>query len=320
MSLGREDRMAHLDKTYPGLSIKRQCDALSLNRSSLYYEAKDPSGEDETLLNQIRDIWEKWPFYGYRRIHITLIKQGLSVNRKRVQRLMKEAGIQAIYPRPNTSANIKDHRKYPYALRDIDIIRPNQVWATDITYIKLPTGFVYLVAILDVFSRRILSWRLSNSLSTIFCLEALNEALDTYGAPKIFNSDQGAQFTSDEWIYTLVNWGIQPSMTGVGRCLDNIHQERFWRTLKYENTYIYGYDDMVDARLKIGNFIEFYNHERPHQSLDYQTPDEVYRVDSLGRAKSDLAKRTILTLEELPSLGHNFKIKQNVKSELISLI
>ena len=177
-----------------------------------------------------------------------------------------------------------------------------------------------MVAILDVFSRRILSWRLSNSLSTIFCLEALNEALDTYGAPEIFNSDQGSQFTSDEWIYTLVNWAIKLSMTGVGRCLDNIHQERFWRTLKYENTYIYGYDDMVDARLKISNFIEFYNYERPHQSLDYQTPDEVYRLNFLGNTKTDLVERSILTLEEFPSLGHNFKIKQNVNSELISLI
>ena len=189
--------MAHLDKAYLGLSIKRHCETLSLNRSSLYYKSKELSDADEILLNQIRDIWEKYPFYGYRRIHFTLIQQGLCVNRKRVQRLMKEAGIRAIYPRPNTSANIKEHRRYPYLLRDIDITRPNQVWSTDITYIKLPTGFAYLVGILDVFSRRILSWRLSNSLRTIFCLEALNEALDTYSAPEIFNSDQGAQFTSD---------------------------------------------------------------------------------------------------------------------------
>ena len=311
--------MAHLDKAYPGLSIKRQCETLSLNRSSLYYKSKELSDADEILLNQIRDIWENYPFYGYRRIHFTLIQQGLCVNRKRVQRLMKEAGIQAIYPRPNTSSNIKEYRRYPYLLRDIDITRPNQVWSTDITYIKLPCGFVYLVAILDVFSRRILSWRLSNSLSTIFCLEALNEALDTYGAPEVFNSDQGAQFTSDEWIYTLVNWAIKPNMTGVGRCLDNIHQERFWRTLKYENTYIYGYDDMVDARLKIGNFIEFYNHERPHQSLYYQTPDEVYRMDCIKEVQAYCAEIPILTLEELPSLGHNFKMKQNVNSERISL-
>ena len=194
------------------------------------------------------------------------------------------------------------------------------MWATDITYIKLPAGFVYLVAILDVFSRRILSWRLSNSLSTIFCLEALNEALEAQGAPEIFNSDQGSQFTSDEWIYTLVNWGIQPSMTGVGRCLDNIHQERFWRTLKYENTYIYGYDNMVDARLKIGNFIEFYNHERPHQSLDYQTPDEVYRMNLLGKEKMECRDKPILTLEKFPVLDHNLKMKQNINPELISLI
>lgn len=320
MSIEKEERMARLDKTYPGLSIKRQCAALSLNRSSLYYKEKKPCDKDETLLNQIRDIWEKWPFYGYRRIHISLVKQGVIVNRKRIQRLMKEAGIQAIYPRPNTSANIKEHRRYPYLLRNIDIIRPNQVWSTDITYIKLPTGFVYLVAILDVFSRRILSWRLSNSLSTIFCLEALNESLETYGAPEVFNSDQGAQFTSDEWIYSLINWGIKPSMTGVGRCLDNIHQERFWRTLKYENTYIYGYENMVDARLKIGNFIEFYNNERPHQSLDYQTPDEVYRMDCLKRVQADCVEAPILILENIPSLGHDLTVKLNRNLEQISLI
>ena len=312
--------MTHLDKTFPDLSLKKQCEALSLNRSSLYYKTTDPSDEDEVLLNQIRDIWEKWPFYGYRRIHVTLIKQGLSVNRKRVQRLMKEAGIQAIYPRPNTSSNIKDHRKYLYLLSGLKITRSNQVWATDITYIKLPTGFVYLVAVLDVFSRRILRWRLSNSLSTIFCLEALNEALETYGAPDIFNTDQGAQFTSDEWIYTLINWGVKPSMTGVGRCLDNIHQERFWRTLKYENTYIYGYEDMIDARLKIGSFIEFYNHERPHQSLDYCTPDKVFMMDLLKGGKTDCVETPILALEEFPVLGHNLNVTFNKNLELISLI
>ena len=312
--------MAHLNKTHPDLSIKKQCEALSLNRSSLYYQAKDPSDEDEVLLNQIRDIWEKWPFYGYRRIHVTLIKQGVSINRKRVQRLMKEAGIQAIYPHPNTSANIKAHRKYPYLLRNFELKCPNQVWATDITYIKLPTGFFYLTVILDVFSRRILSWRLSNSLSTIFCLEALNEALETYGAPEIFNSDQGAQFTSDEWIYTLVNWSVKPSMTGVGRCLDNIHQERFWRTLKYENSYIYIYETMADARIKIGNFIEFYNHERPHQSLDYQTPDQVYRMDLLKGVQVDFVEKPILTLEEFSLLRHNLTVKFKKNPERISLI
>lgn len=312
--------MAHLHKNHPDLSLKRQCDLLSLNRSSLYYKAKLPCDEDEILLNQIRDIWEKWPFYGYRRVHITLIKKGRMVNRKRVQRLMKEAGIQAIYPRPNTSANTKEHRRYPYLLKNLDVTRPNQVWATDITYIKLPTGFVYLVTILDVFSRRILSWRLSNSLSTIFCLEALNEALETSGVPEIFNSDQGAQFTSDEWIYTLINWNIKPSMTGVGRCLDNIHQERFWRTLKYENTYIYGYENMIDARLKIGIFIKFYNDERPHQSLDYQNPDEVYKRGMLKKGQNYYLETPILTLEKLPTLRHNLRDKFNKNPEQISLI
>ena len=189
-----------------------------------------------------------------------------------------------------------------------------------LTLFKLPTGFVYLTTILDIYSRRILSWRLSNSLSTVFCLEALNEALERYDTPEIFNSDQGSQFTSDEWIYTLVNWGIRPSMTGVGRCHDNIHQERFWRTLKYENTFIYGYENIIDARTKIGAFIDFYNHERPHMSLAYETPDAVYRSQNLVREKHQLLEGAIATEKTTNLHKLNMIKKPNLTQEAISLI
>lgn len=269
--------MAYLDKTHPQLSHRIQCELLSVSRSSTYYKAKDKNQSDIDVLNAIRSIWEACPFYGARRIQATLERNGTHLNLKKVRRLMKIGGIEALHPGPKTSVKGRENRRYPYVLKNLSVTEANQVWATDITYIKLPQGYAYLVALIDVYSRYILSWRLSNSLSTFFCLEALNEALSLYKKPDIFNTDQGAQFTSDEWIYTLVNWGIRPSMTGVGRCLDNIYSERFWRTLKYENAYIYGYESMRDARQKIGNFIKFYNLERPHQSLGYKTPEEIYK-------------------------------------------
>ena len=279
--------MAYLDKSHPRLSHHRQCGLLSVNRSSTYYKAKARSQSDVDLLNEIRELWEAYPFYGARRIQATLARRGTRVNLKKVRRLMKLGGLEAIYPKPKTSTKGQENRRYPYLLKNLTLEASNQVWATDITYIKLPQGYAYLIALIDVYSRYILSWRLSNSLSLFFCLEALNEALSLYESPFIFNMDQGSQFTSDEWIYTLVNWGIRPSMTGVGRCLDNIYSERFWRTLKYENAYIYGYESMVDARQKIGDFIKFYNQERPHQSLSYKTPEEVYKGLFLGNERPD---------------------------------
>ena len=276
--------MAWLNTKHPLLSRTRQCGLLGLNRSSLYYKPRAAPVDDGRVLNEIRDIWQAYPFYGGRRIQAALARKGMGVNLKKVRRLMDLGGIRALYPKPKTSAKGAENRKYPYLLKKEMIDRPNAVWATDITYIKVPQGWSYLIAVMDVHSRYILSWRLSNSLSAFFCLDALNEALDLHPRPDIFNTDQGAQFTSDEWIYTLVNWGIRPSMTGVGRCLDNVYPERFWRSLKYENAYIYGYDSLVDARQKIGDFIEFYNQERLHQSLCYQTPAQVYRGGALGRA------------------------------------
>ena len=289
--------MRHLDKKHRNLSHVRMCGLLSLNRSSTYYKKKPVSDETINLLNEVRETWEQYPFYGYRKIHAELVRMGMKINKKKVQRLMRIAGIKAIYPQPKTSQKNKDHRVYPYLLKDYKPTRPNQVWGTDITYIKLPQGYVYLITIIDLYSRYILSWRLSNSLSVFFCAEALNEALESYGPPCIVNTDQGCQFTSDEWIYTLVNWGIQPSMTGVGRCLDNIYAERFWRTLKYENAYIYGYEDMRDAHQKIGRFIKFYNQERPHQSLGYKVPEEVYKGIQRNMKRSDGYEKSSLDLE-----------------------
>ena len=310
--------MAFLEKNHPRLSYVFQCELLSLNRSSTYYKRKPMPESDLILLNEIREIWEKRPFYGYRRIKVQLERQGITVNHKRVQRLMNIGGIKAIYPSPKTSKKNLEHRTYPYRLQDMDFKHANQVWATDITYIKLPQGFAYLIAIIDVYSRYIISWRLSNSLSLPFCMEALNEALDQ-GVPDILNSDQGAQFTSDEWIYTLVNWQIQPSMTGTGRCLDNIHCERFWRTLKYEDVYIYGYKNMIEARSSIGKFIDFYNHERPHQSLGYKTPAEVYRGSIPDKRHDGYVDNSLNLKVELPTYPQALCENKKIWSQ-ISLI
>ena len=310
--------MSFLDKSHPRLSFVRQCGLLSISRSSTYYTRKDIEQESVDLINEIRDIWEKHPFYGYRRIKVQLKRQGLCVNHKRVQRLMKSAGIEALYPKPNTSKKGMEHRKYPYLLKGLALESADQVWATDITYIKLPQGFVYLIALIDVYSRYILSWRLSNSLSLPFCLEALEEALHL-GIPVIFNTDQGAQFTSDEWVYTLVNWGIQPSMTGVGRCLDNVHCERFWRTLKYEDVYLYGYENLAQARDRIEKFIEFYNHQRPHQSLGYKVPFEVYQKSREGKRHDGYEDNSFESKIELPSYPQACQ-KHLKEGSLISLI
>ena len=227
-------------------------------------------------MNLIREIWEQYPFYGYRRIHAVLRRDGHLVNRKRVQRCMQKAGLQALYPKPRTSKGNKEHRKYPCLVRNLETTRPGQVWSTDITYLKIGSGHMYLIAILDVYSRYVLSWRLSNTLDTKFCLEALMEALQRHGPPEIMNTDQGCQFTSDEWVYTLKNWGVKPSMTGVGRSLDNVHIERFWRALKYEDAHLQDYQTAPEARSKLKHFIQFYNQRRPHQSLNYRTPEEAF--------------------------------------------
>lgn len=259
-----------------GLSQRRCCELLAVNRSTLYYQEKATALDNIELLNLIRDIWERHPYYGYRRITKELrINHGLKVNRKRVRRLMVLGGIQAIYPGPNTSRRNKLHAIYPYLLRDITILRPNHVWMIDITYLRLDNGFMYLVALIDVYSRYVVGWSLSNTLETDFCIEALRQGL-ALGVPEIINSDQGCQFTSAEWVDCLRESGIQISMTGKGRCADNIYIERFWRSVKREEFYLNDYNSVKELKSAIGAYIEFYNQRRWHQSLGYKTPAAVY--------------------------------------------
>jgi len=221
-------------------------------------------------------ILQDIPFYGYRKVTLALQQDGLLVTRKQVRRIMHRAGLRAIYPGKRTSVPNKLHPVYPYLLRGKRIWLPNQVWATDITYIKLKGCFVYLVAILDLHSRKVLSWKLSNTMDTSFCVAALEEAVARYGSPAIFNTDQGSQFTSTEFVEVLKGHGIAISMDGVNRCLDNIYVERLWRSVKYEEIYLKDYGSMDELRLSLGRYFRFYNEERFHQSLDYRTPDEIY--------------------------------------------
>jgi putative transposase len=264
-----------IDRTH-SLPVTRQCQLLNLNRSTVYYQPMGVSDEDLKLMRLIDEIHLKRPFYGSRRIRDDLQDLGYLVNRKRVQRLMRKMGIMALYPKVNTSRPGKGHKIYPYLLRGLTIDRPNQVWATDLTYIPMAKGFVYVVAIMDWYSRKVLAWRVSNSMDADPCVEALEEAISRYGAPDIFNTDQGSQFTSDAFTGVLKEADIKISMDGKGRWVDNVFVERLWRSLKYEEVYLKAYDTVAEARLGIGNYFRFYNRERRHQSLDRQTPDQVY--------------------------------------------
>ena len=271
----RERRLAWINVSQEKLSLRRQCELLQVNRSTIYYKARGADIDDISLLNEIRDIWERHPFYGYRRITKELQGNGYNVNHKRIQRLMAEGGIQAIYPGPNTSRRNKLHAVHPYLLRGVAIVRPNQAWMVDITYLRLDTGFVYLVALIDVYSRYVVGWRISTTLETEFCLEALKAGL-TLGKPDILNSDQGCQFTSDDWVNFLKENDIKISMTGKGRCLDNVYIERFWRNVKREEFYLNEYLTIKDLKKAIGIYMEFYNHRRRHQSLGYKMPADLY--------------------------------------------
>ncbi len=228
----------------------------------------------------IDEIFLKTPFYGSRKIALELRDRGQLVNRKRVQRLMRLMGLEAVAPKPNLSRSHPEHVKYPYLLRGVEVTRANQVWAADITYIPMALGFVYLVAIIDWYSRAVLAWKLSNSLEDAFCVEALQAALARFGQPEIFNTDQGVQFTSEDFTEVLKARGIRISMDGRGRCLDNVFVERLWRSLKYEEVFLHAYDGVPMAREGIGGYFGFFNEERPHQSLGYRKPMDVYR-DSL---------------------------------------
>ena len=262
---------------HPELSIRKQCELLDLNRSTYYYELQPENEYNQLLMNLIDEQYTRTPFYGSPRLTAWLRRQGHLVNRKRVQRLMGLMGISAIYPTKNTSQPGEGHKIFPYLLKGFEVNRPNQVWSADITYIRLRLGFLYLVAIMDWFSRYVLAWALSNTLDVNFCLEALKGALRK-GHPDIFNTDQGSQFTSDDFTGILLGNKVQVSMDGKGRALDNIFVERLWRSVKFENVYLNNYESAKDAYRGLRDYFEFYNNERPHQSLDYRTPAEVHGV------------------------------------------
>jgi putative transposase len=258
------------------LSVTRQAKALGISRGSVYYLPRPVSAADLTLMRRIDELHLSYPFAGSRMLQGLLRGEGYKIGRLKVRNLMKRMGIEAIYRRPNTSKPAPGHKVYPYLLRKLPVTRPNQVWAMDITYIPMARGFVYLAAVVDWFSRKVLSWRLSITLETSFCIEAVNEALARHGKPDIFNTDQGSQFTSIDFIKVLKDANIAISMDGKGAWRDNVFVERLWRTIKYEEVYLHAYRDVPEARAAIGKYLGFYNTKRPHSSLDGQTPDQAY--------------------------------------------
>ena len=258
------------------LSIKKQCELLGISRSSYYYNPQEISEEESKLLRLLDEQYMKTPFYGSRKMTMYLRSLGYKINRKRVMRLMRQLGLQAIYPKPRTSIANKEHEIYPYLLRELNIERANQVWCTDITYLPIGKTHFYLVAIMDWFSRKVMSWSISNTMDVYFCKSALDEALLKYGKPDIFNSDQGSQFTSKKFTDRLKQDKIKISMDGRGRCYDNIFIERLWRSLKYELIYIYEFKDGKELTKEVKKWINWYNEQRYHQALDYQTPDTIY--------------------------------------------
>ena len=265
----------------------RQCELAGVSRATMYSRQRPKvADQDDQLLSRLIDEeYTRHPFYGTRRMVVVISKAvDFSVNRKRIQRLMRQMGLQGMAPGPNTSRAHPQHPIYPYLLRGLEITRPNQVWSTDITYIRLANGFVYLVAVMDWYSRKVLSWRISNSMDASFCVDCLEEALRNYGKPDIFNSDQGAQFTSADFIGVLQREEIKISMDGRGRAFDNIFVERLWRNVKYEDIYLNGYATMGELVVGLGKYFVLYNTDRPHQSLDYKTPDSVYAAASGGGA------------------------------------
>src|SRR4051812_34466253 len=272
-----EELRALVERGHPDISVRRQCELLGVNRSGLYYEPLGESEENLRLMRLLDEQYTRTPFYGSRKMREWLITEGYAVNRKRISRLLALMGLEAAYPKPKLSEPGEGHRIYPYLLRGTTVERVNQVWSTDITYIRMAQGFLYLVAVMDWFSRFVLSWSLSLTMEVDFCLEALQRALRR-GRPDIFNSDQGSQFTSDRFTGELVTHQIAISMDGRGRCLDNIFVERLWRSLKYEEVYLKDYTTVTEARAGIECYFRFYNQERLHQSLGYRTPAAIYQA------------------------------------------
>lgn len=269
--------VAMIDRKNPVLPISRQAELLGIARSSIYFEPIGLTVADEVFMRAIDELYTAHPFYGSRKITKQLSRdRNEAVNRKRVQRLMRLMGIEAIYPKPNLSQNTATHPVYPYLLKGLPIVRPNQVWGTDITYIRMKHGFVYLVAFIDWFSRLVLSWKLSTTMEASFCIDAAHEAIKTYGPPEIANSDQGVQFTSYDYLDLWKKNQVNISMDGRGRAMDNIFTERLWRSVKYEEVYLKDYETVSDVNDGLANYFPFYNTKRLHQSLNYQTPNEIY--------------------------------------------
>lgn len=286
-----------IDRSDKVLSLRLQCELLGINRSSLYYQPIGINGEDLHLMNLLDEQYTKTPFYGVRRMKEYLRRLGYKVGKDRVRSLLRHIGLMAVYPKPNTSKPHPAHKIYPYLLKGVEIIRPNQVWSADITYIRLSQGFAYLVVIIDWYSRYILSWRLSNSLDVEFCVEALKEAL-TYGRPDIFNSDQGAQFTSEAFTGVLLEKGITISMDGRERVFDNIFVERLWRSVKYENIYLHGYQTIPETREGLKQYFDFYNTERFHQALDNKTPWEIYSGLIIEMSENISSEKSLINVEK----------------------
>lgn len=276
------DRRALLDHDHERISVRRQCRLLGIARSGVYRERRPANDNDLGLMRRIDELFTSWPFLGSRRLARLLREEGHPINRKRVQRLMRQMGIAALGPKPRTTKPAPGHKVYPYLLRGMTIDRPNQVWAADITYIPIGRGFLYLVAIMDWASRAVLAWRLSNTMDSSFCVEALEEALARFGTPEIFNTDQGAQFTSTAFTGVLLGAGVRISMDGRGRWMDNVFIERLWRSLKYEDIYLKGYADGHEAKAGVAAWVAFYNGRRPHMALGHRTPMVVWREGTTG--------------------------------------
>ena len=279
--LGVSEKRTLIEPSADDPSIRRQCSLLGLHRSTWYVQGAATGEPDENLelMQHIDELYTAHPFYGSRKMVAVLGRWGHVVNRKRVQRLMRLMGLQSVAPRPNTSRAHPQHKVYPYLLRGMSVVRPGQVYSTYITYIRVGRGFAYLTAVIDWYSRQVLSWRLSNTMDTAFCVEALEEALECYCPPEIFNTDQGSQFTSEAFTGVLKSHDIRISMDGKGRALDNIFVERLWRSVKYEEVYLKQYQTMLEAREGLSAYLRFYNQERPHQSLNNKTPAEAHGTD-----------------------------------------
>lgn len=318
--MSRAERVERVGKEHKQLSVRQQCELLELNRSTMYYEPVGPSQDTLDLLRCIDRIFTDTPFFGARRIREALRDQGHSVSRNRIRRLMKLMGIEAIYPRPRTSKPAPGHKIYPYLLKGWEINRPNQVWSTDISYIPMRRGFVYVMAVIDWYSRYVMAWSLSNTLEADFCVDTLKEALQ-YGTPEIFNTDQGSQFTSDGFVGTLLSAGIQVSMDGRRRWVDNVFVERLWRSLKYEEVYIHAYDSIRDARQSIGRWFNFYNTQRPHQSLEYQKPIHVHNKGILARSDSISTSAPVLIMPSpvISDISNDTQALNMVSSNLLAV-